>query len=63
MNILIIHHYNGEGTLVFVESRLINNQGEYVKIGQGSTQANAFQAVCPKDNEGEFIPTHVLKVG
>jgi len=46
----------------FYESRLINAAGKYIKIQKASyNQSAAFRAVCPKDKQGNFIPTHIIK--
>ena len=60
MRILLINHYVKTSRTIIIESRLINNKGEYIKRGNGLTEAQAFQSVCPKDDQGEFIPTHIM---
>jgi hypothetical protein len=64
MKILLIeHNYKyKQFPYLFWESRLVNQAGQYVKISsQNTTQANAFQAVCPKDKDEQFIPTHIIR--
>ena len=71
MRILIIEHRVCTYSMYSVplspvmwhESRLIDNQGNYLKIGRGITQADAFQDICPKDKRGKIIPTHIIGGG
>ena len=59
MEILLINHHVKTSRTIVIESRLINGKGEYIKKGNGLTESEAFQSVCPKDDKGEFIPTHI----
>ena len=61
MEILLINHHVKTSRTIVIESRLINDKGEYIKkYGIGLTEVQAFQSVCPKDDQWEFIPTNVI---
>ena len=60
MRILLINHHVKTSTNFVVESRLINDKGEYIKFGKGLNEGQATRNVLPKNDDGEFIPTHIM---
>ena len=65
MEILIIHHDYKYLKFPYhwVEGRLIDSKGNYTKISLNNeiNESAVFRTLCPKDKNGDFIPTHIIK--
>jgi len=65
MEILIIHHDYRYLKFPYhwVEGRLIDSKGNYTKISLNNevNESAVFRTLCPKDKNGDFIPTHIIK--
>jgi hypothetical protein len=65
MEILIIHHNYKylKFPYSWVEGRLIDSKGNYIKISLDKelNESAVFRRLCPKDKEGNFIQTHIIR--